>query len=407
MDKFRKQWLIFASIPFGAILGFLLHPSSKLITELQLTTWLPWIRLPGDIFLSLLQMIMVPMVVASISVGISKLENSFSLLQLGIKTAIYFVFTTIFATNLGIILANLIQPGKGILNTSMAIVPETSRTINVTESILGIIPKNIFQSLTQTNMLSLVFLGILLGLFFIRSKSKETATFREVFVGLESFCHWVVHFTLYLAPLAIVSLLSASFAKLGTNLLSAYGRYILTVLIGLFLLLSFYSVLVFLTTKTNPFVFLKKIKSVLSLAFSTSSSSSILPVTLSTAKENLAVRESVADFVIPLGATVNMDGTALYQGIAALFLAQIFGVSLSFLDQVVLLFTVTGASIGTAATPGAGIIILGGILQSFGIPMEGIAILLGVDRFLDMCRTSVNVAGDLTASLVINQWWKP
>lgn len=362
--------------------------------------------MPGDIFLSLLQMIMVPLVISSICVGISKLKDSFSLLQLGTKTFIYFVGSTIFATGLGIALANAIRPGLSIQSQSLQIFSEPTRSINIPETILNIIPKNIFQSLVQSNMLSLVFLGILLGIFFIKSKSKETEVFKHGFEGLEQFCQWVVHFTLYLAPLAIISLLTASFAKLGIGLINAYIQYVLTVVIGLAVLLASYTTLVFLIARISPLSFLKKIKSVLILAFSTSSSSSVLPVTLETAKSELQVRETVADFVIPLGATVNMDGTALYQGIAALFLAQVFGVPLDLSQQIALLITVTGASIGTAATPGAGIIVLSGILQSFGIPVEGIAILLGVDRILDMCRTAVNVAGDLTASLVLNKWWK-
>lgn len=213
----------------------------------------------------------------------------------------------------------------------------------------------------------------------------------------------IVEWAMKLAPYAVFGLICNITIKIGFQAISSMFMYILTVLFGLVLLLGFYLIIVYFSSKMKPFEFLGKIKEVQLMAFSTSSSAAVMPLSIKTAENNLEIPPTISKFVIPLGATINMDGTALYQVSAAIFLTQLFGIELSFFELIVLAITTVGASIGTPSTPGVGIVILATILQSIGVPLEGIALILGVDRILDMCRTTINVTGDLTASLFIKR----
>jgi len=392
---------LLAGLTIALVLGFLEKQQNLPIPSYVLEM----IQFPGFVFLSCLQLAMVPLVLASIALGVSKMKDSGSVFQLSLRAFVYFTFTTLVAVSLGILLTLLIEPGssRGIALSSISMEP---KTLSLFASLREIFPNNILKALTEAKMLQILFLGILLGVFLVKAESRYSHPMQSFLESLENFSQWIVGMAIQYSPLALASLLGYSLANLGMQFLEQYLAYVFTVILALFLVLCFYSTILLLVCKTSPWRFFSRVRTVMVLAFSTSSSSSILPVTLETAKKDLQVPESTADFVIPLGATMNMDGTAIYQAIATVFLAELYQVSLSFPDLLMILFTVTTASIGTAATPGAGIVVLGGILQNFGIPLEGIGILLGVDRILDMCRTAVNVTGDLTASLVLAKWWK-
>lgn len=408
---FWKQILI--ALVLGLFLGISLNPESGIVSKESIIPYLPWLKLPGDIFLNLLQMIMIPLVIVSIALGVSSLKNLKDLWNLGSKTLIYFIFTTIISVSIGITLTLVSKPGNQIQNKIQNQSTTDSITTNVSkdkeesipEIITNIIPKNIINVWSKQQMLSIVFLGMMLGIFFLTSKESGTAL-KAFCHSLESFCLWVVSLAMKLAPLAVLGLMSYAMVQIGFTLVMGLITYILTVLVGLFLILLFYGLMVFVFTKKNPIHFFYLIREIPILGFSTSSSSSVLPYSLKVAKEKLKLKETVADFVLPLGATINMDGTALYQAVATVFLSQVYQIELSSIDLFLLVGTVTAASIGTAATPGVGLVILSSILYSFHIPIEGITILFGVDRFLDMCRTSVNLTGDLSCAYIMDHIWK-
>lgn len=406
---FWKQ--IFISLLLGLGVGIGFHPETGLISAETIKPYLSWLKLPGDLFLNLLQMIMIPLVIVSIALGVSSLKNLRDLWNLGSKTLLYFIFTTIVAVSIGILLTSITKPGNQIQtkiqNQTISVQTQSDKGTeeSIPEIIANIIPKNIVNVWSKQQMLSIVFLGMILGIFFLTSKESGTAL-KAFCHSLESFCLWVVSTAMKLAPLAVFGLMSFAMLQIGFSLVYGLLTYILTVLAGLFLVLLFYSALLFLFTKQNPFVFFHQIREIPILGFSTSSSSSVLPYSLKIAKEKLKLKETVADFVLPLGATINMDGTALYQAVATVFLSQVYQIELSTVDLFLLVGTVTAASIGTAATPGVGLVILSSILHTFHIPIEGIAILFGVDRFLDMCRTSVNLTGDLSCAYIMNHIWK-
>lgn len=406
---FWKQ--IFISLLLGLGVGIGFHPETGLMSAETIKPYLSWLKLPGDLFLNLLQMIMIPLVIVSVALGVSSLKNLRDLWNLGSKTLLYFIFTTIVAVSIGILLTSITKPGNQIQtkiqNQTISVQTQSDKGTeeSIPEIIANIIPKNIVNVWSKQQMLSIVFLGMILGIFFLTSKESGTAL-KAFCHSLESFCLWVVSTAMKLAPLAVFGLMSFAMLQIGFSLVYGLLTYILTVLAGLFLVLLFYSALLFLFTKQNPFVFFHQIREIPILGFSTSSSSSVLPYSLKIAKEKLKLKETVADFVLPLGATINMDGTALYQAVATVFLSQVYQIELSTVDLFLLVGTVTAASIGTAATPGVGLVILSSILHTFHIPIEGIAILFGVDRFLDMCRTSVNLTGDLSCAYIMNHIWK-
>ncbi|MCW7496320.1 dicarboxylate/amino acid:cation symporter [Leptospira levettii] len=408
---FWKQILI--SLVLGLSLGISLNPESGIVSKESINPYLPWLKLPGDLFLNLLQMIMIPLVIVSIALGVSSLKNLKDLWNLGSKTLIYFIFTTIISVSIGITLTLVSKPGYQIQNKiqnqtttdSIAINVSKDKQESIPEIITNIIPKNIINVWSKQQMLSIVFLGMMLGIFFLTSKESGTAL-KAFCHSLESFCLWVVSLAMKLAPLAVLGLMSYAMVQIGFSLVLGLITYILTVLVGLVLILIFYALMVFVFTKKKPIHFFDSIREIPILGFSTSSSSSVLPYSLKVAKEKLKLKETVADFVLPLGATINMDGTALYQAVATVFLSQVYQIELSSIDLFLLVGTVTAASIGTAATPGVGLVILSSILYTFHIPIEGITILFGVDRFLDMCRTSVNLTGDLSCAYIMDHIWK-
>lgn len=393
----------------GILTGILLGSDLSLVNRnvAQLTT--SWLVIPGLIFINLLQMIMIPLIFSSIILGICSAENIENVKKLGIGTLIYFVFTTFIAVTIGITLSLWLEPGKSttqIKNTLSSNIPSPTEIPTLDrypELFMSFFPKNPFLSITQGEMLNVIVFSILLGIAILSVSKDLSKPILEILNSVFQISMKIVNWAMALTPFAVFGLMAKAISSIGVELLVTLGVYMSVVLLGLVSILGVYSIILIFLAKRNPINFFSKIASLQLLAFSTSSSAAVMPVSIQTATENLGVKKNIAEFIIPVGATVNMDGTALYQAVATVFLAQYFGIELSPTQLVFILFATVGASIGTPSTPGIGIVILATILAGLGIPTEGIGIILGVDRFLDMCRTTVNVTGDITASCVMDR----
>jgi len=368
---------------------------------------IPWIALPGDLFMALLKMIIVPLVLSSVILGVASAGTLSSLKSMGARLIPYFICTTAIAITIGITLTNLVQPGL-MIDASTIAVEETTRAtlenLTIPDRLLNMIPMNPAEAQLNKNMIQLVVLGVIIGIALLTIKTKPARLAHDIFEFTQDACMMVVGWAMWIAPIAVFSLMVGAVSSMGASALIGIGYYMACVIGGLFGVFLLYLLIVTLIAKRNPLTFLKDIRAAQIIAFSTSSSAATLPVSLSVAEEKLKIDEDVRGFTIPLGATINMDGTALYQATAAIFLCQVFGIDLAMGETILLLLTTIGASIGTPAMPGVGLIVLATILTSIGVPAEGIGIILGVDRLLDMCRTTVNVTGDLTATAVMQQW---
>lgn len=393
----------------GIFTGILLGSDLSLVNRniAQLTT--SWLVVPGLIFINLLQMIMVPLIFSSIILGICSAENIENVKKLGIGTLIYFVFTTFIAVTIGIALSLWLEPGKSTtqikntLNSNIPSATEIPTLDKYPELFMSFFPKNPFLSITQGEMLNVIVFSILLGIAILSVSKDLSKPILEILNSVFQISMKIVNWAMALTPFAVFGLMAKAISSIGVELLVTLGVYMSVVLLGLVSILGVYSIILIFLAKRNPIGFFSKIAGLQLLAFSTSSSAAVMPVSIQTATENLGVKKNIAEFIIPVGATINMDGTALYQAVATIFLAQYFGIELSPTQLVFILFATVGASIGTPSTPGIGIVILATILAGLGIPTEGMGIILGVDRFLDMCRTTVNVTGDITASCVMDR----
>lgn len=396
----------------GILVGLLFSPDAMaLLSKETAYAVAPWIALVGNIFLALIKMIVIPLVMSSIILGIANAGDIETLKALGLRITPYFIFTTIVAVGLGIGVAMLISPGKSVSSEVIASLPavsETTKAVAVTvESIpnliVNLIPVNSAKAELDGNILFFVILAIFVGIALLNMKEEDAKPMYQLFNSLQAFSMTIVGWAMKLAPLAVFGLLCSITIKIGIDAIFSMVFYIATVLLGLVLLLCFYFVMIYLASGMTPLKVIKSVKEVQLMAFSTSSSAAVMPLSIATAENKLHVPTSISKFVIPLGATVNMDGTALYQVCAAIFLTQLFGIDLTMTELLILSITTVGASIGAPSTPGVGIVILATILQNIGVPIEGIALILGVDRILDMCRTTINVTGDLTASVVMSK----
>ncbi|MGA1932751.1 dicarboxylate/amino acid:cation symporter [Arcobacter sp. YIC-464] len=411
---FKTLWFkVLVGMVLGVVVGLMLSPNAfALVSKEVAFTIAPWVALAGNIFLALIKMVVIPLVMSSIILGITSANNTETLKSLGLKIAPYFVFTTIVAVTLGLIIALYINPGqyisKDILNTistSTVVIKEVNPISNtsIPDMIVDLIPVNVSQAELDGNILFFVILAIFVGVALMNMEDEDSKPMKDLAKSFQAFSMTVVSWAMKLAPYAVFGLLCSITIKIGFDAISSMSMYVFTVLLGLFCLLCFYLTVAYLSSKIKPIDFLRRIREVQLMAFSTSSSAAVMPLSMKTAEDKLNIPTPISKFVIPLGATINMDGTAIYQVIAAIFLTQLFGIDLSLTQMVILALTTVAASIGAPSTPGVGIVILATILQSLGVPVEGIALILGVDRILDMCRTTINVTGDLTASLVMKK----
>lgn len=412
-----RLWLkVMIAMCLGLGTGALLGPSVGWVDPATASTISNWLALPGQLFLALIQMIVIPLIFASIVLGLTATENIDQLRRMGLRVVLYFIVTTAIAISIGLWLALMIQPGSYVdaqlvqaaLGAPQPVSAEGQLALpglsQLPQTFVSLLPSNPLSSMVESQMLQIVIFAMVVGTAMVMMQPQQARPLLELLGSLQEVCMTVVRWAMLLAPFAVFGLMTQLTTKIGFEALLGMAIYVLTVLLGLLLMLLIYLFIVFIATGAKPFAFLKAIRDVLLLAFSTSSSAAVMPLSIKTAEDKLGVRPSVSQFVIPLGATINMNGTALYQGVATIFLAQVFGVDIGIGGMLVVIVTAVGASIGAPGTPGVGIIILSMILTSVGVPASGIALLMGVDRLLDMSRTAVNVCGDLVAARLMNNW---
>lgn len=417
MKKMVKElWFqVMVAMVLGLVVGLILSPFGLgVLSETVAEHVAPWIAMPGNLFLALIKMVVIPLVLSSIILGITSSEDINFLKKVSIRIFPYFIATTMVATTIGAGMALVIQPGKYIDSTLIADIMEGSpaamasdvepaEKAHLTDRLIGLIPTNYIKSALDQDMLATVVLALFLGMAMV-AIAPERMQPMFAFVGaVQDISMKIIEWTMKLAPIAVFALICNITMRVGIGAIVGMAAYMGSVVLGLFLLLLLYLFIVWALGKMSPLDFLKNIGSVQLLAFSTSSSAATIPLAMTTAEQRLKVDEPIARFIIPLGATINMDGTALYQVCATVFLSQVYGVELGLSMLIVVIITTVGASIGTPSTPGVGIVILATILQGIGVPASGIALIIGVDRILDMTRTTVNVTGDLTASVVMNR----
>ena len=409
-----RLWLkVIIGLVLGAGLGVLLNPSTGLLSENISLRLADWLDLPGQIFMRLVQMIMIPLIFTSIITGIVS-NTSENLKTFGLRLLLYFVFTTAIAIIIGLVLTLILKPGQyifalgGFPNSSQnQITPneQTNLLDNVPNAISNLIPNNPLESILTGEMLGVVIFTILIGIAITQLRQETASPIIRFSEAIQKICMIVVSWAMMLVPYAVFGLIAALLSRTSVEIFLGLGYYMGVVILGLIILVTFYLALVLVVTKKNPFKFLKAIREPQLLAFSTASSAAVMPLSMKVADENLGVSSNISDFVIPVGATINMDGTALFQCLTTLFMAQAYGIELTIVNLLLITVTVVAASIGTPAIPGGGVIILASVLQSAGIPIDGLIIIIGIDRILGMFRTAVNVTGDLTACVIFNQFY--
>jgi Na+/H+-dicarboxylate symporter len=399
-----RLWLqVLIGMMLGVGTGILMGPSVGWIDPGTSAIVGDWLAFPGKLFLAAIQMIVIPLVVASVIRGLAATEDVEQLRKMGVRVVVYFLATTALAIVVGLVMASLAQPGKFIDSRALQSVLSTPPPA-AADRPDALLPVNPLVSMVESNMLQVVIFSMVVGIALVMMPPAQSRPLLDLLGSLQAVCMVVVRWAMLLAPVAVFGLLAQLTARLGLDVLLGMTVYMGTVLAGLLTMLGLYLLIMFLCSGLSPWYFIRSTREVLLLAFSTSSSAAVMPLSIKTAEEKLDVRPSVAQFVIPLGATINMNGTALYQGVAALFLAQIFGIHVSLAGMVLIVATAVGASVGAPSTPGVGIVILAMVLASVGIPEAGIALILGVDRVLDMCRTAINVCGDLVAAQLMDRW---
>ena len=371
----------------------------------------------GQTFVRLISMIIVPLVFASLTLGISSLGSDFAKLgRLGSKTLAFFFLTTMIGIALGIALALFLEPGVGIDEMTRARLESgNDETVNellknehtkdapsLKKILMNIIPKNPIEALATQNMLQIIFFAVFFGIAIRLIPLKQQEPLLGVIEGVNSAMIASVNIIMSFAPYGVFALITAVVLQFGYSVLFLLAKYTFVVILGQLILLLFVDFLaVYLFTGVSPLRFFRGIKDVMAMGFSTSSSGATLPVTMECCEKNLGISNEVTSFVAPLGATINMNGTALYQGVAAVFIAQVYGFNLDPSTALTIVITATLASIGTAGVPGVGTITLALVMRTVGLPLQGIALILGVERILDMVRSVVNISGDCACALIV------
>ncbi len=417
-----RLWLqVLIGMVLGIGTGLLLGEQAGLVSPEMSARIGAWLALPGQLFLAIIKFVVVPLIAASVIRGIAAGGDGATLQKLGSRVVAFFLVSTIVAAFLGLAVATLIEPGRyldgAMLQRAVADnppVPHARPDIegeavaeqgpDVTGALVSLIPTNPFETLIGGDMLQIVIAAAILGIALVNLPATQARPMLDLLGSVQAACMVIVRWAMHFAPLAVFGLLAQVIADVGLDALVGTGAYVLTVLAGLAILMALYLLLVGVAARRSPGAFLAAVREVVLLGFSTSSSAAVMPVSLRTAEENLNVRPAVARFVVPLGATINMGGTALYQAAAAIFLAQVFGIDIGLAGIMLIVTTAVGASIGAPGTPGVGIVVLATILAGIGVPEAGIVLILGVDRILDMARTAVNVTGDLVACVVMDRW---
>ncbi len=410
--KLALHWQILLGMLAGVFFALLLSQFSwgaDLIMD--------WVKPFGTIFINSLKLIAVPLILASLIKGVSDLGDITKLSQMGTRTVFTFILTTFMAVSIGLVLVNLIKPGDAIsentrTNLLNSYASEVQGRIEIAQdqketgplqALEDIVPSNIFFAASDnTKMLQVIFFAVFFGIGLILIPSETTKPVKDFFNGFNDVILKMIDLIMLAAPYGVFALLASLVVESpSADLFSALALYAITVITGLILMLALYAAIVWISARKTPKFFYNAIAPAQLLAFSTSSSAATLPVTIDCVENNLNVPKEVASFVLPIGATINMDGTSLYQAVAAVFIAQAFGIDLSLGAQLMIIVTATLASIGSAAVPGAGMVMLVIVLAQAGIPEAGLALIFAVDRPLDMCRTVINVTGDAAVSVMV------
>ena len=418
MKKMALHWKILIGMLLGLIFGYVMttfEAGPGFVND--------WIKPLGTIFVNALKLIAIPLILASLIKGISDLKDISKFRNIGLRTISIYIVTTVIAISIGLLLVNVMAPGDGVSEETIAqLTEEFSQNENLQKKLSDaqtqqesgplkfledMVPDNAFKALSDNGlMLQVIFFAIFLGISMLLIGEEKAKPLKNFFDSLNEVVLKMVDLIMLTAPVAVFALLASVVASTSNpDLLVALLKYAMVVVLGLLLMIAFYTLVVAGYTKKNPFWFLRQISPAQLLAFSTSSSAATLPVTMERVEEHIGVDKEVSSFVLPVGATINMDGTSLYQGVAAVFICQALNFDITFADQLTIVLTALLASIGSAAVPGAGMVMLVIVLESIGFPSEtlaiGLALIFAVDRPLDMCRTVVNVTGDATVSMVV------
>ena len=414
MKKIELHWKILIGMGLGVLFGLIFSfiPNGGLFIS-------DYIKPFGTIFINLLKLIAVPLILASLIKGISDLKDISKLSKMGGRTIITYLITTLTAVTIGLVLVNLIQPGKSIsVETRNELVEAYASDTQAKQeaaakqqqsgplqALIDVVPSNIFLAASNNrNMLQVIFFALFFGIGMILLSEKKVKPVKKFFDSFNEIILKLIDLIMLAAPYGVFALLAALVVEAPSlELFQALALYAITLLLGLAVMIFVYVIIVRVITKRKVSFFMRGIAPAQLLAFSTSSSAATLPVTMECVEDNLGVDEEVASFVLPIGATINMDGTSVYQGVAAVFIAQAFGLDLSLSAQLGIVLTATLASIGTAAVPSAGIVMLVIVLAQAGIPEAGLALIFAIDRPLDMCRTIVNVTGDAAVSMIVGK----
>ena len=415
MKKIPLHWKIIIGMILGVLFGFIMSNFNEVGKQFISD----WIKPFGTIFINALKLIAIPLILASLIKGISDLKDISKLSKMGGVTITTYIITTVIAVSIGLAIVNVIKPGDSISEETRTEllsayeddadekreVAKVAKNSGPLQPIIDIVPSNIINAATDNkNMLQIIFFSILFGISMILIPEKKSKPLKEFFDSLNEVILKIIDIIMNFAPYGVFALLATLIVEAPKwDLLKSLLLYSITLIIGLLILILVYIIIVRLLLNKSPNFFIKGILPAQLVAFSTSSSAATLPVTMDRVHNNLNVKKEVSSFVLPIGATINMDGTAVYQAIAAVFIAQTFGLDLSLTAQLGIIVTATLASIGAAAVPSAGIIVLVIVLAQAGIPEAGLALIFAVDRPLDMCRTVVNITGDATVSMLVDK----
>lgn len=412
MKKIALHWQILIGMVIGVAFGWLMtnfDGGDKIVQN--------WIKPFGNMFINSLKLIAVPLILGSLIKGVSDLKDISKLSKMGGRTIGIYLVTTVIAVSIGLLLVNIIKPGNSITEETRTEMVESyggdadkvkenaqkQKESGPLQALEDLVPDNIFKAATDNgSMLQVIFFAIFFGIGLILIPESTADPVKKFFDGFNEVILKMIDIIMLAAPYGVFALLAALVVESPSlDLFKALGWYAITVVVGLTLMIIVYNLIMYTYTKRSPKTFMENMAPAQLLAFSTSSSAATLPVTMERVTEHIGVEEEVASFVLPIGATINMDGTSLYQAVAAVFIAQAFGMDLDFSTQLGIVATATLASIGSAAVPGAGMVMLVIVLAQAGIPEAGLALIFAVDRPLDMCRTIVNVTGDATVAMVV------
>lgn len=411
---------ILVGMALGVIVGGFVSPRAGIISDQEHAEVIgSWLALPGLLFLQLISMIVLPLVFSSIILGLASSESTSELRKVGLRVAPYFAITTVIACVIGLAVGAIVKPGGFIPEEVRAeavraaavemATPEDAPTVerpslaDAPQQIVNLLPSSPIEAAVNRAMLQWVLFSLVVGIAVVQMSPKVARPLVDVLGAVQEICMIVIKWAMFIAPAAVFGLIAQITVRIGLEALVAMSAYMGAVILALLIVTGMFLLIAWVLAGIRPLALLGMSREVLLLAFATSSSAAVMPLSIKVAEEKLRVRTAIARFIVPLGATVNMAGTAAYQCVATMFLVQVFNIELTIGQMTMVVLTAVGASVGAPASPGVGIVILSMILGSVGVPPSGIALIIGVDRILDMCRTSVNVMGDLVACAVMDK----